>query len=90
MTSDYKVRPGDTPRSWTVLFLREGPTLTQSNWAPGYTSAHKATKREALEEAISRVEKDVLVSEERLDVLENMLSTGILEEMWKEDKDGSA
>ena len=66
MTSDYKVRPGDTPRSWTVLFLREGPTLTQSNWAPGYTSAHKHTKIEAIAQAFNRTNAELKVLDDRL------------------------
>lgn len=60
------------PRSWTVVTRAYKPLLLGTNWQPGYTPAHKATREEALLYAINERDEKILALDEERDLLETI------------------
>lgn len=68
MSDKNSTRPKDTHGSWVVLWSgkdNEVPTMTSSNWAPGYTPAHCATQGEALAAAMAKVTRETAIVRQR-------------------------
>lgn len=68
MSDPHSHRPKDSHGSWVVQWSgkdNEVPTMTSSNWAPGYTPAHCATRGEALAAAMAKVTRETAIVRQR-------------------------
>jgi len=55
----FSSRPGETIRSYELVWKKNIPVVRPSNWAPGYTPGHHATVEEAVKGGLARLTHDI-------------------------------
>lgn len=81
-------RPKDTVRSFHLVWKGTTPTVQESNWAPDYTPAHKATVEEAVKYGMQELTEKISQDREKWIKLTALIAAMVEQDMEGVDDGG--